>query len=204
MDIDTNKVKKWDIDVSILTNRFIVGELLKVLGIATLITAALVLLITLPSILDGNVVSGSNNAHGMKYAMILIGITFLLTVLFIFTYYGNKYMLSYILDDKGVSTITREGQRKSNNKLDFLIIVIGLLARDPASMGAGFLAYSGQEQDMKWKNVKKATFHPSSSTITLSAGYGEKSIVFCTEKNYDDVSAFVRSMCIESCNIREK
>ncbi|WP_406662031.1 hypothetical protein V7O66_05625 [Methanolobus sp. ZRKC3] len=204
MDTDTNEETKWDIDVSILTNKFIMRELLKVLGIATFFTVGIVLLITLPSILSGDFYSNSSNTRDMKYASILVGSMFLLTVLFIFAYYGNKYMLSYRMDSKSVSTITREEQRKSNSKLNFLLVIIGLLTMNSTATGAGFLANSGQDQDMNWKSVKKATFYPSSSTITLSAGYGEKGIVFCTDGNYDDVSGFVKSMCGDSCQIREK
>ncbi|MDA0525244.1 hypothetical protein [Methanococcoides alaskense] len=69
---------KWDIDVSILTNQFIMKELLKVLGIATFFTVGIVLLITLPSVLRGDLHSNRSNARDMKYALILIGSMFLL------------------------------------------------------------------------------------------------------------------------------
>ncbi|WP_342306156.1 hypothetical protein [Methanolobus sp. ZRKC5] len=42
-DIDTKNELKWDIDVSILTNKYIQKEMLKVLGIATFVTATIVL-----------------------------------------------------------------------------------------------------------------------------------------------------------------
>jgi len=204
MDMDTKNAIKWDIDVSILTNRFILKELLKVLGIATFITVAIVFLITLPSILSGDFHSNSSNARDMKYALTLIGLLFALTALFIFVYYGNKYMLSYNMDSKSVRTISRTEQRSKNSKLNFLLVIIGLLARNPRAAGAGFLASSHQDQNIKWKNIKKATYYPDSSTVTLSAGYGEKSIIFCTEDNYGEVSGFIRSMCSESCHIRKK
>lgn len=195
---------KWDIDVSILTNRFIMSELLKVLGIASLFTVAIVLLITLPSLLSDNFHSNSSNASDMKYALILIGLLFVLTALFIFAYYGNRYMLSYKIDNDSVRTITRPEQRKSNSKLNFLLIILGVLTRNPTAAGTGFLANSHQDQDMKWKHVKKVTFYPASGTITLKAGYAEKSIVFCTKENYGEVSEYVRSMCSDSCSIKEK
>ncbi|MEZ5334723.1 MAG: hypothetical protein R2741_05535 [Methanolobus sp.] len=194
---------EWDIDVSIFTNRFIMRELIKVLGIAAGITAALVLLISLPSILDGHVTS-SSNMDGMKYALILVGITFILTALIVFAYYGNKYKLSYILDSKGVQTNTREDQQKKNSVINLLLIIIGLLARNPGAAGTGFLAASHQNQDLKWKKIKKIVFYPRENTITLSSGYGEKSIVFCTRGNYDNVAEFARSSCTNNCKLIEK
>lgn len=195
---------QWDIDVSILNNSFIVKELLKVLGIASLFTIGIVFLITLPSIIDGHFYFNSSNSRDFKYASILLGFTFLLVVLFIFAYYGNKYMLSYKINDKSVSTITRDEQRKSNSKINFLLVIAGLLTGNPTAAGAGFLANSGQDQTMNWKNVRKATFYPSSSTIKVSAGYGVKSIIFCTKDNYEEVSQTVHSLCNDSCTIKEK
>ncbi|WMW24154.1 hypothetical protein RE474_08595 [Methanolobus sediminis] len=90
----SQKKIEWDIDVSILTNRFILNELLRVLGIATLITAAIVALTILPSILSGSAYSTSGNLRDMNYALMLIGILFLFTALFIIADYGNKYRLS--------------------------------------------------------------------------------------------------------------
>ncbi|WP_292467016.1 hypothetical protein [Methanolobus sp.] len=177
---------------------------MKVLGIATFIAVSILLLITLPSILTGDFHSNNINAQDMKYASIMIGLTFLLTVLFIFVYYGNKYMLSYSMDSKGVRTTNRTEQRGKNSKLNFLLVIIGLLTKNPTAAGTGFLANSHQDQDIKWKNVRKATFYPGNSTITLSSGCGEKSIVFCTKDNYGEVSRIIRSMCSASCQIRVK
>lgn len=202
--MSTNEQIEWDIDVSILTNRFIMGELLKVLGIAAGITAATVLLISLPAILGGEFVSNSSNASGMKYTLMLVGILFTLTALFIFAYYGNRYMLSYILDSKSARTISRTEQQNKNSKWNFLLVIIGLLARNPTATGTGFLAESRQNQDMKWKNVRKVTFYPHDNTITLSGGYGEKSILFCKKENYGTVSELVRSKCTSHCKVKEK
>jgi predicted nucleic acid-binding Zn ribbon protein len=113
-------------------------------------------------------------------------------------------MLSYKLDGKSVNTISRNEQRKRNSKINFLLVLAGLLTGNPTATGAGFLAHSGQDQSMKLKNVKKANFYSSSNTITLSSGYGEKSIVFCKKENYSEVSAHIRSVCSDSCKFREK
>nr|WP_321496595.1 hypothetical protein [uncultured Methanolobus sp.] len=202
--MSSEKDIEWDIDVSILTNKFILNELLKALGIAALITAAIVGLITLPSVLSGDYHSSSSNARDAKYALILIGALFFFTALFIFAYYGNKYMLTYNLDSKGVQTITRENQKAKNSKINFLLIFAGLLTGNPTAAGTGLLAASHQNQDIKWKKVKKATFYPKSKTIALKAGFGEKSIVFCTPQNYDSVEQYIKNMCKDDCNIRVK
>ncbi|KKH96048.1 hypothetical protein EO95_07275 [Methanosarcina sp. 1.H.T.1A.1] len=204
MNINNENKIKWDIDTSILNNKFILKELFRVLGIAVLVTTGIVFLIILPSILDNQFYSDGTNLSGFKYALMLIGLLFLLTSLFIFAYYGNKYELTYVMDEKGVETLTRAGQKKKNSKVNFLLIVLGLLLRNPTAAGTGFLANAGQYQVMKWKNVKKVTFYPRSNTIVLSGGYGIKSIVFCTGDNYGPVSSRISSHCRAPCLVKEK
>jgi len=204
MNLNNENTVKWDIDTSILTNKFILNELLKVLGIAFSIMALIVSLILLPSILEGNFYSDGTNLSGLKYALMLTGLLFLLTCLFIFAYYGNKYELTYIVDEKGVETLTRTGQKKKNSRVNFLLIILGLLFRNPTAAGTGFLANAGQGQFMKWKDVKKVTFYPRSNTIVLSGGYGIKNIVFCTGDKYGPVSSRIRVYCRASCLIEER
>ncbi|WP_321429368.1 hypothetical protein [uncultured Methanolobus sp.] len=202
--MSSEKNIEWDIDVSILTNRLILNELLKVLGIATVITAAIVALIMLPAILSGSVYSTSSNLRDMKYALMLIGILFLFTALFIIAYYGNKYMLTYKLDSKTVSTITRQDQKGKNWIVNFLLIFTGLLTGNPTAAGTGLLAASHQDQELKWKNITKVSFYPKSRTIAIKAGFAEKSIVFCTPENYDSVAEYVRNMCNGDCRMKVK
>jgi hypothetical protein len=114
---------KWDIDDSILSNKFILNELLKIMDIAVLFTTFIVSLILLPSALEGNFYSSS--------------------------------------------------------RINFLLIILGLLFRNPEAAGTGILANGSQNQVMKWKNVKKVTFYPRSSTTVLSGRHGIKSIVSC-------------------------
>ena len=204
MNINNENKIKWDIDTSILNNKYILKELFKFLGIAVLVTATIVFSPILPSILDNQFSSDGTNLQGFKYALMLISLLFLLTALFIFAYYGNKYELTYIMDEKGVETLTRPGQKRKNSRVNFVLIILGLLFRNPTAAGTGFLVNAGQCQVMKWKNVKNVTFYPRSNTVVLSGGYGIKSIVFCTGDNYGQVSSRIRAHCRASCLVKEK
>jgi len=62
--------------------------------IAFSVTALIVSLIPLPSILERNFYSDGANLSWPKYVLMLTGLLFLLTCLFIFDYYGNKYELT--------------------------------------------------------------------------------------------------------------
>ncbi|WP_167848822.1 hypothetical protein [Methanolobus halotolerans] len=125
----------------------------------------------------------------------MISLLFLFTAVFILVYYGNSYMLSYIVDEKGVWTLTRMAQKSRNRIANILLIFMGLLSRSPSATGIGMMAAGRQDQSLKWKNVKKALFYPKYNTIVLKGRYGEKSIIFCTQNKYDHVASFVKSHC---------
>ena len=54
------------------------------------------------------------------------------------------------MDEKGVETLTRAGQKRKNSRINFLLIILGLLLRNPTTAGTGFLANAGQGQVIKW------------------------------------------------------
>lgn len=184
---------EWDIDVSILTNRFIMLEVGRALVIAFLFTFMIISIIMLPSLRDGSFFSGSSSTSGFGYFLFMICLLFLLTAVFIVIYYGNRYMLSYIVDGKGVRTLTRKAQRSRNQVVNTLLIIMGLLSRNPSAAGAGMMAACRQDQTIRWKDVRKVVFHPKYHTIVLRGGYGVKSIIFCTQDMYNPVSSIVKS-----------
>ncbi|WP_292463707.1 hypothetical protein [Methanolobus sp.] len=186
---------EWDIDVSILTNRFIMLEVVRALAIAFLFTGMIVSIILLPSLMDGSILTDGTNTSGFGYFLFMVFLLFLLTGVFIFIYYGNRYMLSYSVDEKGVRTLTRKAQRSRNHVANVLLIVMGLLSRNPTAAGAGMMAEGRQDQVLRWNNVRKVMLHPKHHTIVLRGGYGVKSIIFCTHDMYGPVSAFVASHC---------
>ncbi|MDI3540298.1 MAG: hypothetical protein PWR29_655 [Methanolobus sp.] len=186
---------EWDIDVGILTNRFIMLEVGRALFIAFLFTAMVISIIMLPSLVDGSLISAGVNTSGFGYLLLMIGLLFLFTAVFIVIYYGNSYMLSYTVDEKGVRTLTRKEQRSRNRVANTLLIIAGMLSRSPSVAGAGMIAAGRQDQFLRWKDVRKVVFHPKYHTIVLRGGYGIKSIIFCTQERYDPVSLFVKSQC---------
>jgi hypothetical protein len=186
---------EWDVDVSILTNRFILLEVGRALTIAFLFAAVIISMIMLPSLMAGSIFSAGIGTSGLGYSMLMIGLLFLFTAVFIFFYYGNKYMLSYVVDEKGVRTVTRKAQRSRNRTANILLILMGFLSHNPAVAGAGMMAAGGQDQSIRWNKVKKVTFHPKHHTIVLRGGYGARSVIFCPQDTYEPVSSFIRSHC---------
>lgn len=128
---------EWDIDVGILTNRFIMLEVGRALFIAFLLTAMIISIIMLPSLVNGSFISAAVNTSGFGYFLLMIGLLFLFTAVFIVIYYGNNYMLSYAADEKGVRTLARKEQRSRNRAANTLLIIMGLLSRGRTSSSDG-------------------------------------------------------------------
>jgi hypothetical protein len=100
-----------------------------------------------------------------------------------------------VVDEKGICTVTRKAQRSKNRAANIMLILIGLLSRNPAAAGAGIMAAGGKDQSIRWNNVKKVTFHPKHHTIVLRGGYGVRSIIFCTQDTYGTMSSLIMSHC---------
>jgi hypothetical protein len=73
---------EWDIDVSILTNRFILLEVGRALTIAFLCAAMIISTIMLPSLMDGSIFSAGISTAGLGYSMFMISLLSLLTAVF--------------------------------------------------------------------------------------------------------------------------
>jgi hypothetical protein len=58
---------EWDVDVSILTNRFILLEVGRALTIASLFAAVIISTIMLPSLMDGSISSACIGTSGPGY-----------------------------------------------------------------------------------------------------------------------------------------
>jgi len=127
------------------------------------------------------------------YALILIGVLFLLTYLFIRIFWGGKYEVGFELDKTGIRSYTLPKQAKQNRIVNALAIILGFLSGRPAVAGAGMLAQSKQDVFIRWKNIKKVKYLSGKKSVMLRGGLTENIAVFCTNENYSDVEAFIRS-----------
>src|SRR5665647_442569 len=176
---------EWTISVPILRNSII----LKQLGIAIGIPFGILLLFLL-----------SVQAF---YGVGLIAILFLLTYLFIRIVWGGNYEVGFELDKTGIRNYTMKKQARKNRIINTLAVVLGLFSGKPAVAGAGILAQSRQEVSMKWKNIKKVKYLPQKQAVLLKGGFTENIAVFCTQMNYAEVEAFIKSVLREHQDIRK-
>lgn len=166
---------EWTIRVSILRNTII----LKQLGLAIGIPFGILILMLLLT-----------KAY---YGLMLVGVLFLLTFLFILLVWGCKYDVCFELDSSGIRSYTLKDQAKKNRIVNSLAVVLGLLSGKPAVAGSGMLAQSRQDVYLKWKDIKKVKYLPNKHVVMIRGGFTENLAVFCTKDNYAEAESFIQA-----------
>jgi len=172
-----NKMQ-WEIKVPIFKNRFI----LKAVGLAIGIPFGVVIAIIL--------FTAESDA---KYALLFIGLLFLLAFVLILIIYGGKYAAGFAIDDTGIVNYTQAKHARRSNTVNKLAVVLGAVSGKPAAMGAGMIAQSKQVVHIKWKNIRKVKYYPKQFTILIKGGFTENIAVFCTRENYAEVEAIIKN-----------
>lgn len=176
-----NRVQ-WEISVPIFRNRFIMRGLALSLGIPF---GVLILFLVIAS---GGNIAGTDT----KYALILIGMLFVLTILLILALYGGRYAPGFIVDNEGIINYTQEKQARKNKAINMMLMVLGLIRGSFTAAGTGLIAHSRQVMKIKWKNVTRIRYYPKQRTILVQGGFTEKIALFCTRENYAEVERIVR------------
>lgn len=125
------------------------------------------------------------------YALILIGLTLLLTIVLILLLFHGTYDVRYVINRQGISCHTQEKQKKLVRRLAFITFFLGLLRANPAAAGAGLLSASGTDIHIPWNRIRKVKYMEQKKTIRLYGGYGESITMFCTKENYIDVKRHI-------------
>lgn len=170
---------EWKISVPI----FGVPLILKQLGIAIGIPFGIVAIII--------AVSSGKSIYTL-YALGLIAAVLFLTWLFVMVIYRGKYDAEFVLDDKIVICRTQTNQAKKNRVVNSLTVLLGLFSGQPTVAGAGALAQSRQEVNLRWINIRKVKYKPKNNMILLWGGFAEQIALFCTPENYTAVEQAVQ------------
>jgi hypothetical protein len=169
---------EWKIDIPIFRHPLI----LKQLGIAIGIPFGTLIIL---------LIIFTQEIRYLIYALLLIGLTFLGTYLTIILAYQGKYKVGFIIDDTQLRCYTQKKQAKKNKIINSLAIILGMFSSKYSVSGAGMLAQSRQDTRIKWKNVKKVTYHPKKHFIHIKGNFADNMTVFCTQENYDQIASII-------------
>lgn len=173
---------QWEISVPIFRNRFIMHGLALALGLPFGILVIFLIIVSKGNILGTDV----------KYALALIGILFVLTMLLILALFGGRYAPGFIVDNEGIINYTQEKHAKKNKVINTLLVIFGLSRGNFTSAGTGLLAHSRQMMKIRWKNISRIQYYPNQKTILVQGGFTEKITIFCTKENYGKVESAIK------------
>ncbi len=182
------KAMSWQIEIPLITNRFIILNVVK----GTILTLLLLFVIL------GLIFGLTNGAGGLKVAIIacLWGGVFIV-VISIFTLavvLQNKYPLEFIIDDKG---ITMKGQSSRAKKAHRLALILGLLTGGLGAMAAGAAGIRSERFVCPWKGVKSVRLYPDKKVVAAKQNIIQTMYIFCTDGNYKEVSDLVMKKAVK-------
>lgn len=178
-----DKKMTWDVKIPLITNPMIMLDTVKVFGIAFLIIALLFFII-----------------FGMQGEMetllpmlgmfgIIFGGLMILSMLIMVIVFGNKFHCRFTISPEG---ILFENVDKRSKFLNRAAIGTGFLAGSASTMGAGLTAQASEAIGIEWQNIARADFNPKRRTISIANTWRKVMIVYCSNNNWQEVSATVK------------
>lgn len=173
---------EWDIDVHLLTNRYMIAAMAKVMLGASLVVAALIGLLL-------GIQGDWAAALSMAGVMLAIGCgLFVLSLLVMALFFRNAIATRYALDDKGMRMTVIDRKARAGNRIAFWG---GLVLGKPGAMGAGALAVAQEQQWFGWNGAFTASYEPATRSIALRNGWRTLARIYCLPGNYDQAVALV-------------
>lgn len=186
----------WKFDIPLITNRFILYDLLKTLAISGFVLCLLLFGI--------DVFSGDLSSLPYMFALagICIGIFALAMLLGMLLFFGNRMPTRFVLTKRGARVLNLSRRSKVGNRL---AIALGLFAgaRGLSTAGAGMLAAAQERTELEWGKVRKVHFHPAQRVISLMNSWRVVVRLYCTFENYEKVAGAVSARAMGSLKAKD-
>ena len=172
----------WQIEMPLLTSRFFLYDLAKVIFLSGGIFYLILLAILLFS-------AGMEHIGQMTAVMALVvgGIGWLF-VLIALVFFGNRWPMAFLVSAAGVGwqSLSRRGKRANR-----LAILVGALSGKPGMAGAGLLAASNEQGFLQWQNVGRLKAYPELRILNVLNSWRTVVRLYCTPENFSAVLASV-------------
>ncbi len=175
---------QWRTAMPMLTS-MIVKSLLFVLLIPT---ACLLMFLLALALIDGQLTMASAASFTLIALALLIGL-FLLGIVSILVFFGNRYDLEFTLTESGVrSSVTGKTKRK-NAVINTLLMLSG----KPSFAGAGLLAASRQSEFITWDKMDNFVVNPEKREIALRKGHRTLMLLHCPAELYPKIHSVIET-----------
>jgi hypothetical protein len=174
----------WEIDVPLITDRFVVGALLRVFGITALIMGGLL------TLLFG--VQGEWDAVPQMWVAVLATCAGLMVLglLVMVLVFRNRMRFRYTLDAEGIRCETIDRVARTGNRA---AIAAGVLLGRPQAAGAGLIARSQEDQRIEWGGAFRAEYKPAARVVVLRNAWRRLMLVYCTPETYAQAAEIIRA-----------
>lgn len=173
----------WQIDVSLLGNRFLRGSIVSGFLLAAALTG--LLLGAIFGFSSGDLMNGLLGfaiGAGASLALMTVGL------MGFFVLVGFRQPIAYSLDSEGVRMLNASQTAKGIHRA---ALILGFLARKPSVIAAGATSMASETRSCLWDEARAVEEYPEERTLVVKGGLLSTVQVFCTPENYEQVRAFV-------------
>lgn len=177
---------EWEIDMPLLTNRFLLYDFAKVFAWTALI---MIVMLSVIFVFTGDF-SAREFAAIVGMTALGIFVVALLAVLVMVVFFGNRYRAAFSIDDRGIGYESRSRRGKWANRA---AIAAGILRGRPSVAGAGLIAASQESMGLRWGEIVSVNDHPDARVLSLRNSWRVLLRLHCTPDNYEPVKALIAS-----------
>ena len=174
----------WEIDMPLLTSRFILYDFGKVF-----LWTALIMIVLLSVAFA---LAGEFSAEEFLMISAMTGLAvFILALLVIFVmavFFNDRYRASFAINSEGVGYESRSNRGKWANRA---AIAAGALSGRPGVAGAGLLAASRESMAIGWNEIQRVNEHAADRVFSLRNSWRVVLRLHCTPENYATVRALL-------------
>ena len=134
-----------------------------------------------------------------KLTGIMIGIFFVLTIIGVLITAAilGKYVVLFEMDENEVVHIQMPRQVKKAEVIGFITVLVGAMAKNPTTMGAGLLAASKSRSSSEFANVRRVKAYRKRNLIKVNQLFN-KNQVYVADEDFDFVYNYIKSRCINA------
>jgi hypothetical protein len=173
---------EWDVEMPLLTNRFFLYDMGKVVFWTGLIVN---LILSVAFLAAGNL---SSLPKVMGVMALILGGFMLLFMLISLVFFGNRYPCHFSVSAAGIGWQSASRRAGVANRA---AVVVGALVGSPGAAGAGLLAMSEESGLDGWDEVRRVKKYPDERVISVMNGWRVTIRLYCTPENYTYVSQLV-------------
>lgn len=181
---DPKGLLRWRVEVSLLTNRFIVRDTLMGAGASTLIAGLLI----------GGIFAWTGGMEGLRAGLLFAGIMGLfilaVSVLTLGVIFGNRWPLEFVVGPDGVLMNNVSEKAHAIHRLSWILAIV---TGRPLMAGPGLIAQSREVVGIPWDEVRKVQRYPALGVIGITGGFLDNVRLYCTPANYAEVAQAVEA-----------